>query len=213
VGCGGVNTQLVAHALRVCRRCQRGARHVRSQCALQRRFFLHLAHGAANPVHISGRGRPLVRDHPRQQVGTGSEAFAVREDLAQAVSGTLRELGEQFARWPVAIAEQGQAGRQAEPRLAMGFEVGHQRIVQQHQAREVQALEHAERQHGVVRVGHAGLGVHRTQQRTQGSLAPGRERRHHHEVRLWCHRFRTAGRSRSTGPCPSTPCRDRSPAR
>ena len=120
-------------------------------------------------------------------VGAGGEAFAVREDPHEAGAGALGEIGEHLAGRPVAIGEEYQAGRQARRPNAVRLQVGLESVVEQHQAGEVKPLEQRERHDGIARIGDAGLGVHRAEQRTQACLLAGRDRRDHHEVVLRRH--------------------------
>ena len=123
----------------------------------------------------------------------------MREDARQARTGALCQIDEHFVGRAVAVAEEGKAGRQALRLDPVRAQVGLQGVVEQHQAGEVKALEERERNDGIARVGHPGLGVHRVQQRAQGRLLAGRDGCDHQEVVLRRHaqNFRQKSMSRS----------------
>ncbi len=179
--------KLAADASGLARRGQRLARYARGEGALQRAFLADLAHRAADPVDEARRRRLLMRAQPRQQVGAGGEAFAVAEDSCQPGPGALCQVGQHLVGRSVAIADEDEAGGQVLRLDAVHAQVGLQGIVEQRQAREMEALELRERNDAVVRVGDARLGVHRVQERAQGRLLAGRDRRDHQEVVLRRH--------------------------
>ena len=127
-------------------------------------------------------------DMIRQIAGRG-KAIAVGEDAVEAGRGTLRELDQERMRLAIAIAHEHQVDRQRRALLAIGREVAERGIVDDHEAREVQAFEQRERQQFVRRVTQARPDVHGGEQLLQAGRAARGDRRDHHEMGLGRHRI------------------------
>ena len=144
-------------------RGQRSARHPSGERALQRALFADLAHGAADPVDDSSppTGTSCAR-HPGQHVALPaskpSQCAKIRRQPAPA--RRARSASTSLGR-PVAVADEDEAGWRTGHRQAVQRACRPQRrILQYHEAGEVQSIECAERQQCVGRVGHPGLRIH-----------------------------------------------------
>ncbi len=168
---------------------------VSDQRPVERLLLADLDHGAPDPVDVVGRGGVLVAPHPRQQVVLGREAAAEREDPAQAGAGAGDEVGEDVLGRAVAVAEEHERRRPGRRDHAVDRDVASGRRIEHDEAREVQALERAERHQRVVRVDHARPEVHRGEERAQVLRGAVHQRCQHREARLRRH----AQRSRRRG--------------
>ena len=145
-------------------------------------FFADLPDGTADPIHVvRSRGLRMLF-HPGEQIGVGCEALAARKNLTQARRRKPHHVGEQVVGGPIAIAQERQQDGKVGNRSASLLEIVQRRVVQDHEAREVEILEVAERNDRVVPPRHARAVVHRGQQRPQPVHAPVDNRRDHHEV-------------------------------
>ena len=154
------------------------------QRLVQGRFLARLADGAADPVDIDRLRRRLMRAHPGEQIGARVEVVAMGEDIAQAAAGLGGDPRQQLVARAVAIRQEDQKNALSCRQARKGRAVVQCLIVRDHEARDVERVEPAERHQPVHRIDHARSAVHGGEQVAQ-VLHPVRpDRSGHHEVPL-----------------------------
>ncbi len=125
--------------------------------------------------------------HEGQNVVARPEAFAMREELCQPGAGAIRQLPQEGIGAPIHVAEQRQiVGIRGRRDSIRGY-VAEGVIAQNANPREMQPLEGAKGDQGVLRIGMSGLGVHPLEERGQFVVGFRAYRHHHEECRLRRH--------------------------
>ncbi len=126
-----------------------------------------LAHRAADAIDIGGRWLLVVAAHPIQEIYLCIESFAAGEDLPKPCAGMVTEVPQERFRGTVDIAEKYQADGEGARRQADDGQILRRLIVENHKAREMQAIECAKGDQRIARVGKAVRLVHRGEQAAQ----------------------------------------------